>query len=56
MHSDTVSGPNSKPSATTLAGLTAAAIVAAVIPALAGLAFLISLATRRPLIGTAARR
>jgi hypothetical protein len=36
------------PPATTLAGLSAAAIVCAVIPALAGLVFLISLAARRP--------
>jgi len=47
---------SSRPSAMALAGLTSAAIAGAVIPALAGLAFLISLATRRPLIGTAARR
>src|SRR5215813_8244453 len=56
MHFGTVPASSSRPSATALAGLTAAAIVGAVIPALAGLAFLISLATRRPLIGTAARR
>ena len=56
MHLDTIPAPSSRPSATTLAALTAAAIVGAVIPALAGLAFLISLVTRRPLIGTAARR
>ena len=37
-------------------GLGAAAIVGAVVPALTGLAFLISLATGRPLIGAAARR
>ena len=48
--------PSSKPAAATLAGLTTAALVGAVLPALAGLAFLISLATRRPLIGAAARR
>ena len=45
-----------RPPATTLAGLVAAALVSAVIPAAAGLAFLISLATRRPLIAVAARR
>ena len=45
-----------RPTATTLAGLVAAALVSAVIPAVAGLAFLISLATRRPLIAVAARR
>ena len=45
-----------RPTATTLAGLAAAALVSAVIPAVAGLAFLISLATRRPLIAVAARR
>src|SRR5262249_38278434 len=45
-----------RPPATTLAGLAAAALVTAVIPAAAGLAFLISLATRRPLAGGAARR
>src|SRR5262249_171838 len=38
-----------RPPATTLAGLAAAALVTAVIPAAAGLAFLISLATRPPL-------
>jgi len=41
---------------TTLAGLAAAALVTAVIPAAAGLAFLISLAVRRPLVAVAARR
>jgi hypothetical protein len=56
MHLGAVPAPSSRPSATALAGLTAAAITGAVLPALAGLAFLISLATRRPLIGTAARR
>ena len=40
----------------TLAGLAAAALVSAVIPAAAGLAFLISLAIRRPLIALAVRR
>ena len=45
-----------RPSATTLAGLAAAAVASAVLPAVAGLAFLISLAVRRPLIGVAARR
>jgi hypothetical protein len=45
-----------RPSATTVAGLAAAALVSAVIPAAAGLAFLISLAARRPLIAVAARR
>jgi hypothetical protein len=40
----------------TLAGLAAAALVSAVIPAAAGLAFLISLAARRPLVAVAARR
>jgi hypothetical protein len=45
-----------RPSAATLAGLAAAALVSAMVPAAAGLAFLISLATRRPLIGVAARR
>jgi hypothetical protein len=45
-----------RPSATTLAGLAAAALVSAVIPAAAGMAFLISLAARRPLIAVAARR
>ena len=56
MHLGTVPASSSRPSATALAGLTAAAIVGAVLPALAGLAFLISLATQRPLIGAAARR
>ena len=45
-----------RPPATTVAGLAAAALVSAVIPAAAGLAFLISLAARRPLIAVAARR
>jgi len=45
-----------RPRVTTLAGLAAAALVSAVIPAAAGLAFLISLAARRPLVAVAARR
>ena len=45
-----------RPPATTLAGLVAAALVSAVIPAAAGLAFLISLLARRPLIAVAVRR
>jgi hypothetical protein len=45
-----------RPPAATLAGLAAAAIVSAVIPAAAGLTFLISLAVRRPLVAVAARR
>ena len=45
-----------RPPATTLAGLAAAALVSAVIPAAAGLAFLISLVGRRPLVAVAARR
>ena len=45
-----------RPSATTVAGLAAAALVSAVIPAAAGLAFLISLAARQPLVAVAARR
>ena len=48
--------PQTRPRAATLAGLAAAALVSAVIPAAAGLAFLISLAARRPLIAVAARR
>jgi hypothetical protein len=48
--------PRSRPRATTLAGLAATALVSAVIPAAAGLAFLISLAVRRPLVAVAARR
>ena len=48
--------PRNRPPATTLAGLAAAALVSAVIPAAAGLAFLISLAARRPLVAVAARR
>jgi hypothetical protein len=39
-----------RPPATTVAGLAAAALASAVIPAAAGLAFLISLAARRPLV------
>jgi hypothetical protein len=53
---DTTPASRNRPTATTLAGLAAAALVSAVIPAAAGLAFLISLATRRPLIAVAARR
>ena len=52
----TIHPARTKPSAVTLAGLTAAALAAAVIPAAAGLAFLISLAARRPLVAVAARR
>jgi len=48
--------PQTRPSATTLAALAAAALASAVIPAAAGLAFLISLLARRPLIAVAARR
>src|SRR5215472_1283208 len=49
-------GTRHRPQVTTLAGLAAAALVSAVIPAAAGLAFLISLAARRPLVAVAARR
>ena len=45
-----------RPRVTTVAGLAAAALGSAVIPAVAGLAFLISLAIRRPLVAAAARR
>lgn len=45
-----------RPTATTLAGLATAAIVSAVIPVAAGLAFLISLPAGRPLVAVAARR
>jgi hypothetical protein len=48
--------PQARPRAATLAALAAAALVSAVIPAAAGLAFLISLAIRRPLVAVAARR
>jgi hypothetical protein len=48
--------PRNRPPATTLAGLAAAALISAVIPAVAGLSFLISLAARRPLVAVAARR
>ena len=48
--------PQIRPHTATLAGLAAAALVSAVIPAAAGLAFLISLAARRPPIAAAARR
>jgi hypothetical protein len=54
MHPTPASG--NRPPATTLAGLAAAALVTAVIPAATGLAFLISLALRRPLVAVAARR
>ena len=45
-----------QPAAATVAALGAAALVSAVIPAAAGLAFLISLAARRPLVAVAASR
>ena len=45
-----------RPRIITLAGLGAGALISAVIPAVAGLAFLISLAARRPLVGLAAQR
>ena len=48
--------PQTRPRAATLAALAAAALAAAVIPAAASLAFLISLAARRPLVSAAARR
>jgi hypothetical protein len=48
--------PQTRPSSATLTALAAAALVSAVIPAAAGLAFLISLAVRRPLVAVAARR
>ena len=54
MHPTSTSG--NRPPATTLAGLAAAALISAVIPAVAGLSFLISLAARRPLVAVAARR
>ena len=56
MNPATAHTPQTQPRATTLAGLAAAALVSAVIPAAAGLAFLISLAVRRPLVAVAARR
>jgi hypothetical protein len=49
-------GSRSRPPATTISALGAAALVGAVIPAVVGLAFLISLAIRRPLIAVAALR
>jgi hypothetical protein len=48
--------PRSRPAALTLAALAAVAVAGAVLPVLAGLAFLVSLATHRPLVATAARR
>ena len=54
MHPTSTSG--NRPPATTLAGMAAAALVSAVIPAAAALAFLISLAARRPLVAVAAGR
>jgi len=45
-----------RPAGTTVAGLAAAALITAVIPAAAGLAFLISLVARRPLVAVAAQR
>ena len=52
----TAASARGRPPASTVAGLTATAIVSAVIPVAAGLAFLISLAVRRPLIVIAVRR
>ena len=52
----TIHRARTRPSAVTLVGLAAAALVSAVIPVAAGLAFLISLAARRPLVAVAARR
>ena len=49
-------GTRQRPRLTTLARLAGAALVSAVIPAAAGLAFLISLAAGRPLVAVAARR
>src|SRR5215470_16172541 len=49
-------GTRHRPQVTTVAGLAVAALASAVIPAAAGLAFLISLAARRPLVAVAARR
>jgi len=54
MHPAPATRPRPRPA--TVAGLAAAALASAVIPAAAGLAFLISLAARRPLIAVAARR
>jgi hypothetical protein len=51
-----VPASRNRPRVTTVAGLAAAALVTAVFPAAAGLAFLISLAIRRPLVAVAARR
>ena len=48
--------PRSRPAALTLVALAAVAVAGAVLPVLAGLAFLVSLATHRPLVATAARR
>jgi len=48
--------PRQRPRVTTVAGLAIAALGSAVIPAAAGLAFLISLAARRPLVAAASRR
>ena len=56
MNPATAHTPQTQPRATTLAGLAATALISAVIPAVAGLAFLISLAIRRPLVAVATRR
>ena len=48
--------PRQRPRVTTVAGLAAAALASAVIPAAAGLVFLTSLAARRPLVAVAAGR
>ena len=52
----TTPASRNRPSGTTLARLAAAALFSAVIPAAAALAFLISLAARRPLVAVAAGR
>jgi hypothetical protein len=52
----TASHPRRQPPAVTILALTAAAIVGSLVPALVGLAFLLSLGTRLPLIAVAADR
>lgn len=56
MRSTNDAAPRRWPTVAAILALTAAAIASALVPMLAGLAFLVSLAARRPLIAVAAER
>jgi Transposase IS116/IS110/IS902 family len=56
MRSTNDAAPRRRPTVAAILALTAAAIASALVPMLAGLAFLVSLAARRPLIAVAAER